>query len=300
MELRLPDGRRLVLDRPRIVGILNITPDSFSDGGRHASVDAAVAHAGRMLSEGADVLDIGGESTRPGAARIDAAEQIARVTPVIRQIARTASATGPPIVSIDTTRAAVARAALDEGATILNDVSAGRDDPGMFELAAQHGAPIILMHMQGEPATMQLSPRYEDVVREVRDFLLQRAAAAEAAGVPRSQVVLDPGIGFGKTLEHNLALLASLKDLVATGYAVMLGASRKRFLGVLAGGRAADDAGHRLGGTAACTALGVAAGVHLFRVHDVTDNRQAALVAQAVHTGSAVPACGNFVRYPSG
>jgi len=261
---------------PAIIGVLNVTPDSFSDGGVYGSIDAAVDHAQRMVDEGADAIDVGGESTRPGAERIAEAEQIRRVAPVIERLAR---AVNVPI-SIDTTRRAVAETALDAGAGVLNDVSAGREsEGGMLRLAAARGVPIVLMHMLGKPATMQRDPQYRDVVAEVRAFLLERAAAAEAHGVPREHIILDPGIGFGKTTAHNLALLAHLDALVQTGYAIMLGTSRKRFLGEVTG---ADDPADRAVATAATTALGVAAGVRLFRVHDVKVNREAADAAFAV------------------
>jgi len=276
------------LDRPRIVGVLNVTPDSFSDGGRFGGVGDAVAAGRAMAQAGAAVIDVGGESTRPGAQRIDASQQIERVVGVIEGLnqpgtARRGGGRDPErlAISIDTTRVAVAAAALDAGAHILNDVSAGREsDDAMLALAAERKAPIILMHMQGEPGTMQDQPRYDDVVGQVLGFLQQRAAAAEAAGVPRTQIVLDPGIGFGKTVEHNLALLASLDRFVGLGYPVLLGASRKRFIAAVSKDQA--DPTRRLGGTAATTALGVAAGVRLLRVHDVAANRQAADVAWAV------------------
>ncbi len=278
MELSWPGGGGLALDRPRIVGVLNVTPDSFSDGGRFAAVDEAVTAGVAMARAGADVIDIGGESTRPGAQRVSATQQIDRVVGVIAALARQL----PQVpISIDTTRVEVAAAALDAGATMLNDISAGRESgDAMLALAAERGAPIVLMHMRGEPGTMQAQPRYDDVVGEVHGFLQERAAAAEGAGVPRSQIVLDPGIGFGKTVAHNLSLLASLDRLVGLGYPVLLGASRKRFIAEVS--PHATDAMLRLGGTAATTALGVAAGVHLFRVHDVAANRQAADVAWAV------------------
>ena len=233
MALQLPDGRTLETGpgcRPLIMGILNVTPDSFSDGGEHDTEDAAVAHGLRMVEQGADVIDVGGDSSRPGSQRVAVAEQISRTAGVIRRLC---GAMPHAVVSIDTTRAAVAEAALDAGTCILNDISAGREDPAMFDLAAARGVPIVLMHMQGKPATMQDAPHYDDVVAEVEAFLLDRAAAAEAAGVPRGQIVIDPGIGFGKTLEHNLALMADLQRLAATGYPVLLGASRKRFLGAI-------------------------------------------------------------------
>lgn len=275
MHLTLTDDRVLELDRPRVMGILNLTPDSFSDGGMYPSAEAAALHAHQMIDEGADVIDLGAESTRPGAARVDDDQQLARLLPVLDCLA---GQTRAPI-SVDTTRAHVAAAALDAGAAIINDVSAGRDDEGMFRLAAERGCPIILMHMLGEPATMQNDPRYDDVVAEVIRFLMQRAEAAQQAGVSRSQIVIDPGIGFGKTIDHNLALLAGLDQFVATGYPVLLGASRKGFLGTITGAR---DPADRAAATAATTALGVEAGVRMFRVHDVAANRQAADVTFAV------------------
>lgn len=295
-SLALSHGRALQFDQPVVMGILNVTPDSFSDGGTWLSHDDAGAQIHRMLQQGADIIDVGGESTRPGSDPVTADEQIRRVIPAI-QAAVAASASGryerTIAVSIDTTSAQVAAAALDAGATILNDVSAGLHDPAMFALAARSGAPIVLMHMQGRPKTMQADPHYIDVVKEVRNFLLARAAAAMAAGIKQSQIVLDPGIGFGKTREHNLKLLAHLDGLVATGYPVLLGTSRKRFMGSLcrANWEKATDAttpptppepATLVGATCATTALGVAQGVQLFRVHDVMANRQAADVAWAI------------------
>ena len=295
MTLTTPGREPMTLppDGPvRVVGILNVTPDSFSDGGEHADLDAAVGHALRMAGEGVSWIDIGGESTRPGGERVDEAEQIRRVVPVVRAVrgALDASTQFKNIwISVDTTRPGVAEAALDAGAQAINDVSAGREGPAndpeaMLRVAADRGVPIVLMHMLGQPATMQASPEYDDVVSEVIGFLEERAAVAEAAGMLRSQVILDPGIGFGKTLEHNLRLLASLDQLIALGHPVMLGASRKRFIESISPAPAEPgDAYHpRLGGTVATTALGVAAGVHLHRVHDVAANVQAAAVAAAV------------------
>lgn len=289
--LRLPGGRVLALDQPRVMGILNVTPDSFSDGGVHDAPAAAVAHARVMLDEGADLIDIGGESTRPGAQRVPAAEQICRVVPVIREVVKLADQYHQGVVvSIDTTLSEVAQAAIDAGASILNDVSAGREDPGMLKLAAKLDLPIVLMHMQGSPATMQASPQYDDVVAQVKAHLLQQAQAAMDAGVKREQIVLDPGIGFGKTREHNLKLLAHLDELVATGFAVLLGTSRKRFMGSICRStwRKTDEQppvaspASLVGATCATTAWGVSQGVHLFRVHDVKPNRQAADVAHAM------------------
>ncbi len=294
MELALPHGRALTLDRPRIMGILNVTPDSFSDGGLYERQEAAVAHGLSMAAEGGDIIDVGGESTRPGAQPVGADEQTHRILGVIRRLHRELDRIGTDVViSVDTTLAEVARAALDAGAAMLNDVSAGRDPrnvaegaDAMFTLAAERGVPIVLMHMQNTPATMQQHPRYDDVVAEVEAFLLERGEAAMAAGVRRDQVVIDPGIGFGKTQQHNCELLVQLGRFVATGYPVLLGASRKRFMRAVCavGGDRRDEAAlaSLLGGTCATTAQGVAAGVAIFRVHDVRANRAAADLAWAV------------------
>ena len=271
-------------DRPQVMGILNVTPDSFSDGGRHNSLDAAVTHALAMARQGADLIDIGGESSRPGAARVDIDAQIARTAEVIRGCRAALDQAGFTHVtlSIDTTRSPVAAAALDAGAAVLNDISAGQDDPAMFALAAERRVPLILMHKRGEPATMQNAPDYDNVVARVGEYLTQRLDAATAAGVDAAQVALDPGIGFGKTFEHNLALLAALPQLVALGPPVLLGASRKRFLARLAGAPDASVEPDPAGGSAATTALAVAAGVRMVRVHDVQLHRQCADTAHAV------------------
>ncbi|MGQ9660377.1 MAG: dihydropteroate synthase [Thermochromatium sp.] len=266
-----------VLHPPRIMGILNVTPDSFSDGGRYLDPKAAVAHALRMLEEGADIIDIGGESTRPGSLPVPPEEQKRRVLEVIRRLRERLPAEIP--LSIDTTWASVARAALMAGANWINDTSAGLDDPDMLPLAAELQTPIVLMHRRGTPQTMQIAPEYQDVVREVRDHLAARAEAALAAGVREDRILLDPGIGFGKTQAHNLQLLAGLRRLVELGFPILLGTSRKRFLGALCGGIAPDE---RVAPTCATTALGVMQGVAIFRVHDVAANRQAADVAWAV------------------
>jgi len=271
--------------RPLIMGILNVTPDSFSDGGRYSGVESALLRASKMLREGADIIDIGGESTRPGAAPVPAAEQCRRVIGVIhavRDLIVRSAATGcghRAAISIDTRSDEVARAALDAGADWINDTSAGRDAPGMLALAAERAAPIVLMHRQGDPATMQDDPRYEDVVAEVRDFLAERARVAQATGVATERIMLDPGIGFGKRREHNLALLAGLERLVDLGYPLVLGTSRKRFMGAIC---AETDPAALVHATCATTALGIAAGVGVFRVHDVAANRQAADTAAAI------------------
>jgi dihydropteroate synthase len=265
------------LSHPLIMGILNLTPDSFSDGGRYASSEQALERASAMVREGADIIDVGGESTRPGAGRVDAEEQIRRVLGVIRELHRRF---GPAVaISIDTTLSDVATAAIEHGASIINDVSAGRDDLRMFRLAADTGAKLVLMHMQGTPQTMQQDPVYEDVVGEVEDFLLERTQMALAAGVAPDRLMLDPGIGFGKTRAHNLLLLKDLPRLCSLGYPVVLGVSRKRFMGSIC---RVDKPQELTPATCACTALGVMAGVAVFRVHDVAENRQAADVAAAI------------------
>lgn len=266
---------------PRIMGILNVTPDSFSDGGRYCDTERAVRHGIAMVEEGADLIDVGGESTRPGARPVPAQEQLRRVIPVIERLS--ASLPARIGISVDTTSARVAGAALDAGAHWINDTSAGRDDAAMLALAAERGAPIVLMHRQGTPLSMQEGPTYADVAAEVRGFLEARAAAALAAGVSGQNVLIDPGIGFGKTLAHNLALLAGLGELVRLGWPVLLGASRKRFLRSLCG---APDFAALMPATCATTAIGVMAGVGVFRVHDVAGNRQAADVAWAVRAAA--------------
>ena len=211
--------------RPMVMGILNVTPDSFSDGGQFASPADAVERAIQMIDEGADLIDVGAESTRPGSRRVDADEQINRLRDVLPALASAGI-----LVSIDTTLAAVAAFAMDHGAAIINDISAGRDDPAMLPLTASRGAGLVLMHMLGEPATMQRSPAYADVVADVRTFLLDRTAAARRAGVAVERIILDPGLGFGKTADHNLALLANVAEFAKLGMPVLIGASRKRFL----------------------------------------------------------------------
>jgi len=264
----------------RIGAVLNVTPDSFSDGGRFLDPERAVEHGLAMLAEGADLVDVGGESTRPGAEPVHADEELRRVVPVIEGLRRRTDAP----ISIDTTKAAVARAALDAGASIVNDVSAGRSDAELFPLVAERRAGLILMHMRGAPREMQADPRYEDVVAEVAAFLRVRAAAAANAGVPLERIWIDPGIGFGKRLEHNLELLACMRVLCDLGYPVCVGVSRKSFIAAIEEreGLAASATGARLGGTAAALALAVAGGATMLRVHDVAVMRQAALVARAI------------------
>ncbi|MEI9889582.1 MAG: dihydropteroate synthase [Caulobacteraceae bacterium] len=255
--------------RPRVMGIVNVTPDSFSDGGRFLGAERAVAHARLLLAQGADMLDIGGESTRPGAAPVPAEEEIARVLPIVRAIR--ADSTVP--ISIDTMKPQVMRAAAAEGADVWNDVTALGFAPDSLQVAAELGCEVMLMHMQGEPRTMQDNPVYGDVVAEVCQFLDDRARAAMAAGVRREAIWVDPGIGFGKTLEHNLQLLANLDRLKALGFKTVLGVSRKRFLKAI--DKTAEEAVDRLGGSLAGAIVGAEAGMDAVRVHDVRETVQA-------------------------
>ncbi len=257
-----------------IMGVLNVTPDSFSDGGQFLDAERAVAHGLEMVSQGAAIVDVGGESTRPGAASVPPAEQVRRVVPVIESLTRL---TKVPI-SIDTCDAEVARAALAAGASILNDISALADDD-MARLAAESQVPVVLMHMQGTPRTMQADPHYEDVVGEVLDFLVGRARRAESFGIPGERIWIDPGIGFGKTIEHNLLLIKHIGRFVATGCRVLVGPSRKRFIGAITGREKPAD---RVFGTAATVALCATAGVSIVRVHDVAAMQDVLRVVRAV------------------
>ena len=257
-----------------VMGVVNVTPDSFSDGGLYSDAEAAIAHALELEAEGAGILDIGGESTRPGAEPVDAGAERDRVVPVISGL-RDRGVTAQ--ISIDTSKAAVAAAALDAGATLVNDVTALRGDPEMAGLVAARGTQCCLMHMLGEPRTMQDDPRYDDVVSEVKAFLEERMAFAVAAGIAEERLLLDPGIGFGKTAEHNLELLARVDELVALGRPVVIGTSRKSFLGRITG-RAVDD---RLAATIATNVLAYERGARVFRVHDVGPVRDALVIAGA-------------------
>jgi dihydropteroate synthase len=264
---------------PVVVGILNVTPDSFSDGGNFLDPEAAAGHAAGLLDEGAGIIDVGGESTRPGSDPVSPEEEVRRVVPVIERII---AARPEAVISVDTYRSATAAAALDAGASIVNDVSALRGDPRMIPVVAEAQCPVILMHMQGEPKTMQSEPRYTDVVREVKDFLRSRAEHAIRSGVPTENIIVDPGIGFGKNLDHNLALLRDLEVIVDLGFPVLVGASRKRFIGSITG---VQEATGRVFGTVATTVLAYERGATLFRVHDVRANSEALAVAEAVlHT----------------
>lgn len=257
---------------PQVMGVVNVTPDSFSDGGLYLDPDRAIAHGRELLDQGAEILDVGGESTRPGAEPVAAEEELRRVLPVVEGLAGA-------VISVDTSKAAVAAAALDAGATIVNDVTALRGDPAMAPLCAESGATVVLMHMRGEPRTMQEDPVYDDVVAEVKAFLDARIEFAEAAGIAAERIWVDPGIGFGKTSAHNLELLRRLEELAELGRPLVVGTSRKGFIGRLDGSAAHE----RLGGTIASTVFAAAAGAEVLRVHDVTEVRQALTVATAIH-----------------
>lgn len=271
-------GRVLVLDRPRVMGIVNVTPDSFSDGGLHADTNAAVAHGLRLAEEGADVLDVGGESTRPGAGDVPVDEEIARVVPVIERLARECSLP----ISVDTSKPEVMRAAVAAGAGMVNDVYGLRRD-GALEAAASLGVPVVLMHMLGEPHSMQDAPQYDDVVAKVHRFLAERIFAAEMAGIDKKRIVVDPGFGFGKTREHNLRLLAELARFTDLGAPVLAGLSRKRSIGELTGRDAPAD---RVHGSVAAHLMAVDRGARIVRVHDVAATVDALKVWAAV---DAVP-----------
>ncbi|MEK9722140.1 MAG: dihydropteroate synthase [Rhodospirillaceae bacterium] len=273
-DANVPAFAGLALDRPRIMGIVNVTPDSFSDGGEAFRVDDAVVRGLAMVAAGADILDVGGESTRPGAEPVSPDDEIARVRPVIARL----TAAGA-LVSIDSRRADVMAAAVDAGAAIVNDVTALTGDPDSLSLVAGRGVPVILMHMQGEPRTMQDDPTYDVPSADIRDYLAERIAACAAAGIPRERIAVDPGIGFGKTLEHNLELLAHMDAFHALGCAVVLGASRKSFIGRLSN---AEDPHDRTPGSIAAALAARARGVQIFRVHDVAETRQAFDVWEAI------------------
>ncbi|WP_322892855.1 MULTISPECIES: dihydropteroate synthase [unclassified Yoonia] len=270
----------LNMDRPRIMGILNVTPDSFSDGGDHAGLDSAMAHARRMQVDGAEIIDIGGESTRPGAVTVPDSEEISRTSPVIAAI----RAQSDIAISIDTRKAAVAQAAITAGASMVNDVAAFSYDPALAQVTAQSGLPVCLMHAQGDPATMQDNPVYEDVLADVYDFLESSVQQAEAAGIARDRIIVDPGIGFGKTEAHNLILLRHLALFHSLGCPILLGASRKRFIGTIGGG---DHAKDRMAGSVAVALHAATQGVQILRVHDTFQTKQA-LALQAAIKGTEI------------
>lgn len=276
MLLQLPRHRHLDLSRPKVMGILNITPDSFSDGGRFVGKDAALAEARAMLAAGATILDIGGESTRPGAEEVSVQQELDRVLPVIEAIRSELDC----VISIDTCKAQVMKAAVDAGADIINDIKALLD-PGAVEVAAAAQVPVCLMHMQGQPRTMQHAPLYQDVTKEVYDFLQQRAEVCIAAGIPKSQIILDPGFGFGKSLQHNYQLLSQLSDLLSLNYPLLVGMSRKSMIGQLL----QLPPEERLAGSLACATIAVMKGARIIRVHDVKETVQAVAITCATLFG---------------
>ena len=275
MQLRC-GSTLLDLTRPKVMGVLNVTPDSFSDGGRYVSHARALEHAQAMIEAGAAIIDVGGESTRPGAASVSVEEELRRVIPVIEQLARS----GRAVVSVDTSTPQVILAAAAAGATLINDVR-GLQRPGALEAAAASDCAVCIMHMQGEPDTMQRRPEYTDVVAEVKQYLQGRVAACEAAGIDRERVVIDPGFGFGKTVAHNLALVRQLPDLVSLRLPVLLGMSRKSTIGVITG---RPDA-QRLAGSLAFAVAAVLRGAHIIRAHDVAETVDALKIAHAVQAG---------------
>ncbi|WP_439544376.1 dihydropteroate synthase [Hyphomicrobium sp.] len=279
--IRSPRARiaGLSLDRPRLMGIVNVTPDSFSDGGRHNSTEAAIAHGLSLAEEGADILDVGGESTRPGSDTVSLDDELRRVIPVIEGL----RAKTDKLISIDTRKSEVMRRAADAGADILNDVSALTHDPAALEVAAESGLPVMLMHAQGDPKTMNDDPQYSDVVLDVFDFLEQRIRACIAAGIPKSRLIADPGIGFGKHLHHNVAVLAAMSLYHGLGVPVLLGASRKKLIGQISN---VEDPRRRVAGSIAAALHSISQGVQLVRVHDVADTRQAVDVWEAAQAGS--------------
>jgi len=271
--MHLQCGRfKLALERPLVMGVVNITPDSFSDGGMFADTERAIAHAQRLIGEGVDILDLGGESTRPGAAPVSLEVERRRVLPVLEALA-----SGGVPVAVDTRKPELMREAIAAGAAMINDVTA-LSGPGALAAVARAPVAVCLMHMQGDPATMQANPDYRDVVREVRDFLAQRVAVAEAAGIARNRIVVDPGFGFGKTVEHNLALLRSLSEFSSLGGALLAGLSRKAMLGKLTG----REPRERVHASVAAALLAVQNGAHIVRVHDVAATRDALAVLRAV------------------
>ena len=275
---RRADFAGVDFERPRIIGVVNVTPDSFSDGGRYQDSAAAITHGRALIEAGADILDVGGESTRPGAAPVSIEEELARVIPVIAALAKEGA-----VVSIDTRHGSVMRGAIDAGARVINDVTALAGDPQSLDVAAKSGAGVVLMHMQGEPRTMQKDPSYRDAPLDIYDYFAERLAVCAAAGIPCDRILLDPGIGFGKNDRHNLALLHDLALLHGLGCGILLGVSRKSFIGRLSRG---EDAAHRLPGTLAATIAGLDRGAQFHRVHDVAEVAQALALWHAVAQGT--------------
>jgi dihydropteroate synthase len=277
MLLSLPRQRQLSLEHPVVMGILNVTPDSFSDGGKHSRLDDALRQAETMLNEGALILDIGGESTRPGAVDVTEQEELERVIPVITALRERFDC----VLSVDTSKAAVMSAAIQAGADMINDVRALLE-PGALDVAAASQVPVCLMHMQGAPRSMQHKPHYDDVVAQVKQFLLQRAQACEQAGIGKERIILDPGFGFGKSLQHNYLLLAQLKPLVDSGYPLLAGMSRKSMIGQLLN----VPVNERLAGSIACATIAALQGARIIRVHDVKETVQAVRVVTAMQYGA--------------
>jgi len=276
MRLALPRQRELDLSRPQVMGILNVTPDSFSDGGKHQQLSQALRSAEQMLADGATILDIGGESTRPGAAEVSVEEELNRVVPLVSAVRSRFDC----VISVDTSKAAVMSAAVQAGADIINDVRA-LQEPAALETAAALQVPVCIMHMQGAPRTMQQAPDYQDVVQQVYDYLLQRAVECQQAGIAAAQIILDPGFGFGKNLSHNYQLLAALDKFVQSGYPLLAGMSRKSMIGQLLD----IPVSERLAGSLACATLAAYAGAQIIRVHDVKETVQAVRVATAARYG---------------
>lgn len=277
MWLSLPRQRQLDLSRPVVMGILNVTPDSFSDGGKHQRLDAALFQAEKMLNDGARILDIGGESTRPGAADVAEQEELSRVIPVISALRQRFDC----VISIDSSKAAVMSAAIQAGADMINDVRA-LQEPGALQVAVTSQVPVCLMHMQGAPRSMQHSPLYQDVVAEVMQILLQRAQQCQQAGVSKQQIILDPGFGFGKSLAHNYNLLAQLQLFADSGYPLLVGMSRKSMIGQLLN----NTVNERLAGSLACATIAAIKGAHIIRVHDVKETAQAVRIVTAMQYGA--------------
>ncbi|UCD16212.1 MAG: dihydropteroate synthase [Candidatus Zixiibacteriota bacterium] len=275
-RILLPDDRYLNLDRTLVMGILNVTPDSFSDGGMFFEPDQAVQYALEMIAQGADIIDIGGESSRPGSEPVEMEEELKRVLPVIRAVRES---TRIPI-SIDTTKGEVAREALRAGANIINDISALRSDPEMAEVAATYKAPVVLMHMLGTPRTMQLEPRYQDCIKEIRQFFSERIHHCHNYGIDKAQIIIDPGIGFGKRLEDNLEIIRRLEDFAMFDCPLMLGTSRKSFISMITKDKQNPE--NRIGGSLASAVLAILKGINILRVHDVAATVEAIKVVRAI------------------
>lgn len=278
--VRLPRGRIMDLTRVRIMGILNVTPDSFSDAGRFMDSDRAVARAEEMIAEGADIIDIGGESTRPGATPLSAEEEINRVLPVLRMLR---TSTEVPI-SVDTYHGKTARVALEAGADIINDITAGRTDVELVKAVSEHEACVVLMHMLGTPVTMQIAPEYSNVTTEIQDFFTARIQYCEERGVSQEQLILDPGIGFGKTVEDNLTVLRHLRDFASQGLPILVGVSRKSFIPKVSG--VAQPPNKRIGGSIAAATMAILSGASIIRAHDVRETVEAVRVIEAIRTSS--------------